>query len=106
MIIDVEAEVNKHRTCKDRSKLEQLIQEYKSLALQHAVNFTLTSQYNSVAFKLQEIYDRLPAAHIKNLPGSTHATPSKTAAITSEEKNRIDAAWKKKTGTPHNSGKR
>jgi len=95
-MIDVEAEVNKHRNCKDRGELGKLITEYKSLAIQYAKNFVLAGQYNMVAFKLQEICDKLPAPHLKNQFGSTHNAPVKTATITSEEQAKINAAWKQK----------
>jgi hypothetical protein len=97
--MDVEAEVNRHKTCRDRSKLEMLIQEYKGLAIQYATNFVMASQYNEVAHKLQKICDSLPAPHLKNIPGTTHGgAPVKTANITSEEDARIKDAWRQKTG--------
>jgi hypothetical protein len=101
--MNVEAEVNKHKNCNDRSKLEKLIQEYKGLAVQHATNFTMASQYNEVALKLQKICDRLPAPHFKNIPGTAHGapTPVKTATISSDEDARIKDAWKQKTGGKH-----
>jgi formate-dependent phosphoribosylglycinamide formyltransferase (GAR transformylase) len=97
-MIDVEAEINKHKGCKDRDKLERLIQEYKSLARQHAMNFTAAGQYNMVAHKLQEIFDKLPAPHLRKPIGGTSGAPVKTATISNEENNRISAAWKKKAG--------
>jgi hypothetical protein len=101
--MNVEAEVNKHKNCNDRSKLEKLIQDYKGLAVQHATNFTMASQYNEVALKLQKLCDRLPAPHFKNIPGSTPGAPSqvKTATISSDEDARIKAAWNQKTGGKH-----
>jgi len=95
-MIDVEAEVNKHRNIKDRGKLGKLITDYKSLAIQYAKDFVLAGQYNMVAFKLQEICDRLPAPNLKNQMGSRQDAKVKTANITSEEQARINAAWRKK----------
>ena len=97
-MIDVEAEINKHRNCRDRDELEKLIQEYKNLALQYAKNFTVAGQYNMVAQRLRGICDRLPAPYLKNTAGKTSGTPVKTATITSDEQNRIKAAWKQKAG--------
>jgi len=105
-MIDVEAEINKHRNCKDRDKLERLIQEYKSLALQHAKNFAVAGKYNMVAHKLRGICDRLPAPYLKNPPGSTSNAPVKTATITSEEDARISAAWKQKAENTRNNVRR
>ena len=99
--MDIEAEVNRHKTCKDRGKLEMLIQEYKGLAIQHASNFVMASQYNEVAHKLQKLCDSLPAPNLKNVVGNTHSAQVKTATITSEEDARIKAAWKQKTGGKH-----
>ncbi|MDR0290443.1 MAG: hypothetical protein LBI06_05855 [Treponema sp.] len=96
MLIDIEGEVNKHRTCRDRNQLEIHIQDYKALARKHAMNFALAGQYNTVAFKLQEICDKLPATHLKHIDHS-HAVPVKTAKISDQEKDRISAAWKQKT---------
>jgi hypothetical protein len=93
-MINVEAELNKHKNCKDRDKLERLIQEYKSLALQHAKDFTTAGQYNMVAQKLRAICDRLPQ-HLKNQAGRTSA-PTKTANITGDENAKINAAWNQK----------
>jgi len=94
-MIDVEAEVNKHRNCKDRGELGRLVTEYKNLAIQYAKNIAVSGQYNMVAFKLQEILEKLPAPHIKNT-GSTRNVPVKTATITKEEEAKISAAWKQK----------
>jgi len=98
MIIDVEKEVNKHRSCTDREKLERIIQDYKNLALQYAKNIALAGQYNMVAHKLREICDRLPAPNLKNVVSHTSNIPVKTAKITSKEASQIDAAWKQKAG--------
>jgi len=96
MLIDVEKEVNKHRHCKDRDELTRVIKDYKNLAIQHASNLALAGNYNTVAFKLQEICDKLPAPHIK-IPTGTHGSaPVKTANITKEEQAKINAAWTKK----------
>jgi hypothetical protein len=101
--MNVEAEVNRHKNCTDRSKLEKLIQEYKGLAVQHATNFVMASQYNNVALQLQKLCDRLPAPHFKNIPGSTPGAPAqvRTATISDEEDARIKAAWKQKTSGKH-----
>jgi len=93
-MIDVEAEVNKHRNIKDRGKLGKLITDYKNLAIQYAKDFVLSGQYNMVAFKLQEICNSLPSPHLKT--GSSQSAPVKTATITNEEKAKINAAWRKK----------
>jgi hypothetical protein len=78
------------------------IKEYKKLALQHAKNFAVAGQYNKVALKLQEIFDRLPAPHFKNITLNTQSVPVKTATISNEENAKIKAAWKQKTsGTKH-----
>jgi hypothetical protein len=59
----------------------------------------MAGQYNTVALRLQEIYDKLPAPHLKNIPGSrTSDAQTKTASITNDENARINAAWRKKTG--------
>jgi hypothetical protein len=105
-MISVEDEVNKHKNCKERDKLERLIQEYKSFALQHAKNFVVAGQYNMVAKKLQEIYDRLPAQHIKNPAAKTQNVQIKTANITNAENAKINAAWKQKAGNTHDGVKR
>jgi len=96
-MINVEAEVNKYKTCKDRDELEKLIKHYKNLALQSASNLTEAGQYSTVAQKLQEICNKLPAPQLIRYPtGSSKNGPVKTATITDEEHNKIDAAWKKK----------
>ena len=92
-MIDVEAEVNKHKTIKDRAELERRIQEYKQLATQNATNLVMAGQYSMVAHKLQEICDRLPGPKLKKYPTGSQA---KTVDITSEEKARINADWNKK----------
>jgi len=95
-MINVEAEVNKHKNCKDRDELVRLIKEYKNLALQHAANLVMAGQYTTVAHKLQEICDKLPAPQLIRHPGGAHNAPTKTATITDEERNKIDAAWRNK----------
>ena len=93
-MINVEAEVNKHRNCKDRDEFVRLIKDYKNLALQNATNLVMAGQYTTVAHKLQEICDKLPAPNlIKHMASSTNAAPVKTANITNEEKARISTAW-------------
>ncbi|MDR0442475.1 MAG: hypothetical protein LBH44_03615 [Treponema sp.] len=94
-MVNVEAEVNKHKNCKDRGELGRLIKEYKALALQHAKDIIAVGQYNMVAHKLQEICDKLPAPHIKNI-GGTHGAPVKTATISKGEQAQINADWKQK----------
>ena len=98
-MIDVETEVNKHRNCKERPKLEKVIQDYKSLALQCANNLTLAGKYNLIVRKLQEICDRLPNLNLKNTTkGHAKRAPVKTATITSEENTKISTEWEKRTG--------
>jgi hypothetical protein len=101
--VNVEAEVNKHKNCKERDKLEKIIQDYKGLALQHAKDFIAAGQYNMVAHKLREICDRLPAQHVKSQFAKTQNVPVKTANITKDENARINAAWKQKAGNTGNS---
>jgi len=97
-MVSVESEVNKHKNCKDRDELGRLIKEYKNLALQHATNLVMAGQYSTVALKLQEICDKLPAPQlIKHSTGAAQNIPKKTANISKEEQAKIDAAWKKKT---------
>ena len=97
-MINVEAEVKKHRNCRDRDELGRQIKVYKDLAFQYASDIVTAGQYNMVAFKLQEIYDSFPAPRIK-VPGSDRQSAHvKTATITDAENARIHADWKKKTG--------
>ena len=105
-MLNVEAEVNKHRTCKDRDELERRIKEYKSLALKNASNIVLAGQYSTVAHKLQEICDKLPAPRLNKLAGNTQRAPVKTANITSEENTKIKAEWDKKAGSTRKDDKR
>ncbi|WP_461257171.1 hypothetical protein [Treponema sp. R80B11-R83G3] len=96
MIIDVDFEVNKYKNCKDRDELTRMIKEYKNLAMQNAEDFSMAGKYNSVAFKLQEICDKLPPPNLKN-PAATHrSAPTKTANLTKEERARIESEWEKK----------
>ena len=97
-MISVEAEVKKHINCKDRDKLGAIIREYKDLAMQHAANLTVANQYNTVALKLQEMCNKLPAPNLKNVTASTHHVATKTSNISKEEEAKINADWKKKTG--------
>jgi len=96
-MINIEAEVNKHRNVKDRDELSKIIKEYKNLALQHAANLSLAGEYSKVALKLQEICDKLPAPKLIKYPAGTQGASSKTPTITNEERARISAEWKKKT---------
>jgi len=98
-MINVEAEINKHKNCKDRDEIGRHIRDYKALALQHANDLVMAGQYNMVALKLQEIYDKLPAPRLKNVAANTApGAPVKTATTSREEKSRISAAWKERTG--------
>jgi len=95
-MVNVEAEVNKHRNVKDRGEFGKLIRDYKGLALQHANNIVMSGQYNMVALKLQELCDRLPAPNLKKAVVSAGTAKVKTAKISKEEKAKISAAWDKK----------
>ena len=98
-MIDIEAEVGKHKNCKDRGKLEKVIQDYKSLALQYASNLALAGEYNMVVIKLQEICNRLPSPNLKNVTiGNKKSASVKTATITNEENINISNEWKQRTG--------
>jgi len=97
-MVNVEAEINKHKNCKDRGELGRFIQEYKNLALKFANNFVVAGQYNLVALRLQEISDKLPGPPLKNPSGNTSSVPVKTATITKEEDVQINAAWKQRAG--------
>jgi hypothetical protein len=93
----VDAILEKHKNCKDRDELLRLIKEYKNQALQHASNLVLAAQYSTVALRLQEICDKLPAQNIIKQAAHTPSVPVKTANITNEEQKKIDADWRKKT---------
>jgi len=99
MVINVENEINKHRNCRDRDEMTRYIQEYKNLALQHASNFTLASQYNMVAQKLQEICSKLPAQNLKRASSKAPSAPVKTVSLSNEEEAKINAAWEKRAGS-------
>jgi len=94
-MINVDAEVSKYKNCKDRDELSMHIKEYKNLAIQNASNFVLAGEYNSVAFKLQELHDKLPAPNLKPVV-SRKSTPTKTANLSAEERARIEAEWRRK----------
>jgi len=96
-MISVDDEVNKYKNCKDRDELNRQIKNYKNLALQSASNLVLAGQYSTVAHRLQEICDKLPAQQIIKRPPGGRQKPVKTADITNEEQARIDADWQKKT---------
>ncbi|MCL1930465.1 MAG: hypothetical protein FWF55_01515 [Treponema sp.] len=94
----VEAEINKYKTCKNRDELSMAIRQYKDLALQHAENLILAGQYTTVAHRLQEMCDKLPAPRLVKQPTpGLLGVPVKTAAISDAEQAKIDAEWKKKT---------
>jgi len=96
-MINVEAEVSKHKNCKNRDELTRLINDYKSLALKNAHDLVLAGQYTTVAAKLKEICDKLSATHLKKIPGSdTHNVQVKTVAISDEENAKIKADWEKR----------
>jgi len=98
-MLNVESEVSKHKNCKDRDELGRWIKEYKSLAMQHASDLILSGNYNMVAHRLQEMFDKLPAPKFKNVVfGKQTSDAAKTANISKEEKAKINAAWRKKTG--------
>jgi len=96
-MIGVEAEVNKYKNCRDRDELLRAIKEYKNQALQHATNLVLAGQYSTVALRLQEICDKLPAPQLVKYPAGKTGDQVKTATVTREEQAKIDAAWRKKT---------
>ena len=97
-MINVEAEVNKHKNCKDRGELGLIITEYKNLALQNSNNIVMAGQFNMVAHKLQEIWEKMPAPALKKLPGASSGAPTKTAKISREEKAKISDAWTRRAG--------
>jgi len=101
MVVNVEGEINKHKTCRDRGELEKAIQEYKNLAMEYATNFTLAGQYNMIAHKLQEICDRLPAPNLVRHSSGGSNIPVKTVSITNEDEAKINAAWKQRAGSKH-----
>jgi len=95
-MVNVDAEVSKYKNCKDRDELAMLIKEYKNRAIQSADNLVLAGEFNSVAFKLQEIHDKLPAPNLKNPVAGRRSAPTKTANLSAEERARIEAEWRKK----------
>jgi len=97
MIVNVEAEVNKYKS-KGRDEIERAIQDFKSLAMQHAKDFTLAGQYNMVAQKLREICDKLPPPNLRPHTNSAPRASVKTVALNKEDKAKIDAAWEKRAG--------
>jgi len=97
MIVNVEAEVNKYKI-KGRDEIERAIQDFKSLAMQHAKDFTLAGQYNMVAQKLREICDKLPPPNLRPHTSSAPRASVKTVALNNEDKAKIDAAWEKRAG--------
>ena len=96
--MNVQAEVDKHKNVNDRDELGRIIKDYKGLALQHAGDMILAGQYNLVALKLQERYDKMPAPRMKGIPTGSTSAPTKTAKISKDEKAKINAAWSRKTG--------
>ena len=97
-MVNVETEVEKFKNCKDRDELGRQIKNYKNLAVTHAGNLVEAGKYTKVVQKLQEILDKLPAPVLKPLPGSSQKGPAKkTANLSSEEKAKINEAWKQKT---------
>ncbi|MCL2230589.1 MAG: hypothetical protein FWC01_05795 [Treponema sp.] len=97
-MINVEAEVSKHKLVKDRGEFGRLIREYKNLAVQHANNLVVSGQYDMVAHRLQELSDKLPAPNIKKTSAAgAQSGPVQTAEITKAEKSKINAAWNKRT---------
>ena len=99
-MINVEAEVSKHKNTKDRDMLGSTIRDYKNLALSSAGDIVLAGQYNLVALKLQEIYDKMPAPRMKSMPARTPGAQTKTATTSREEKSKINAAWNKRVTSP------
>jgi len=97
-MINVEDVVKKYQNCKDRDELVRQIKEYKSLALQHAGNMLQAGKFNMVAYKLQELCDKLPPPVIKTQNKSSYTVPVKTADISNEENKKINAEWEQKAG--------
>ena len=104
-MVNVEAEVSKYKNCKDRDELGRRINEYKSLALKYASDISMAGRYNMVVLKLQEICNKLPAPKLKMPTTPTNNTPVKTAKITKEEKNQINAAWEERAKSTRNDEK-
>ncbi|MCL2186292.1 MAG: hypothetical protein FWB86_10640 [Treponema sp.] len=97
-MINVEAELSKYKSCKDRDELGRVIRDYKGKALQCSGDIVSAGQYNLVALKLQEIYDSLPAPKLRNPAARTPGAPTRTATTTSDEQAKIRADWQKRTG--------
>ena len=97
--MNVQAEVDKYKNCKDRDEIGRAIKDYKNLALQSANDIVTAGQFNLVAHKLQERYDAMPAPRLKSIPTGSPNAPTKTAKIGREEKAKINAAWNKKMST-------
>jgi len=95
-MFDVENEVSKFKNCKDRDEIVWQIKEYKSRALQCSSDIVLAGQFNMVAFKLQEICDKLPAPRLKKIPTGGPAAETRTAKISKSEKKRIESDWDKR----------
>jgi len=95
-MINVEGEVNKHKNCKDRGELGLIIKEYKNLALQNSTDIVMAGQFNMVAHKLQEIWEKMPQPGLKKLPTASSGAPTKTAKISKEEKAKISDAWSRR----------
>jgi len=95
-MINVDAELSKYKNCRDRDELERRITEYKNLALKNANNMITAGKYSTVALKLKEICDKLPAPRLKKLAGGAHDAQVKTATITNEENSQINADWEKR----------
>jgi len=96
--MNVEAEVSKFKNIKNRDELGMQIREYKNLAMQHSGDIFLAGQYDMVAHKLQEIYDKMPAPKLRAAAASKPGAKGVTANINKDEKAKINAAWKKRTG--------
>ena len=96
--MNVQAEVDKHKNVNDRDELGRIIKDYKGLALQYANDIILAGQYNMVALKLQERYDKMPAPRMKSIPTGSAPAQTKTAKLSKEEKARIRDDWNKKAG--------
>jgi len=97
MVVNVEGEVNKYKT-KGRDEIERAIQEYKNLAMEYAANFTVAGQYNTIAHKLREICDKLPAPNLKLHTSSAPRANVKTVAFSNEDEAKINAAWEQRAG--------
>ena len=95
--MNVEAEVSKYKNCKDRDELGRAIKNYNSLALQSANDIIMAGQYNLVALRLQEVYDKMPAPRMKSIPTGSAPAQTKTAKIGKDEKVKINTAWNNKT---------